>query len=257
MMSLADLQGQIRDVVLGRVSPDALAQAIVPDGLSVARRLAIHQNNTTLLLTEALAETYPVVAQLVGPEFFAATARRFMRNHPPATPVLSQWGGAFAAFLDTFEPARGVPCLADVARLEWATATALLGPEGASLTAVAVAEMPADRLNFLRLTMHPTLGVVRSRWPVAAIVMANRQSADPPPIDLDRGGEDVVVVRPASDVLMAVLPPGGADFLAAVQAGHPLCQATEAAQAVAPSFDLSAMLLDALSKGWFLEERVS
>ena len=47
-----------------------------------------------------------------------AMAREFVRAHPPSSPLLFLYGQEFPAFMETFEPARSIPYLADVARIE-------------------------------------------------------------------------------------------------------------------------------------------
>ena len=54
--------------------------------------------------------------------------------------------------------------------------------------------------------------------------------------------EDVLVSRPGDAVLMQLLPPAGAAFLLALEAGEPLGPAAERAAAEVPEFDLVASL---------------
>ena len=91
----------------------------VPEGLAPARRFSVYRNNLYARLSDALRSRYPVVERLVGRDFFYAAAAVFIGAHPPSSPVLIEYGEAFPAFLETFEPARELPYLADTARLEW------------------------------------------------------------------------------------------------------------------------------------------
>ncbi len=79
---------------------------------------------TATICTQALrmlcAPAIPSIERLVGEDFFKGAASLFIgasSSHP--RPVLIEYGEAFPAFLESFEPARGLPYLADVARLEW------------------------------------------------------------------------------------------------------------------------------------------
>jgi len=69
-------------------------------------------------LGKALKSRFPVVEKIVGEEFFAAMTRVFVKAQPPRSPLLATYGDDFPDFIATFEPARGLPYLADVARLE-------------------------------------------------------------------------------------------------------------------------------------------
>jgi hypothetical protein len=81
-------------------------------------RFAVYRNNVVVSLIDALADTYPVVRQLVGEEFFRAMARVYALAHPPTSPVMAHYGEGFAEFIAGFPPAAALPYLADMARLE-------------------------------------------------------------------------------------------------------------------------------------------
>ena len=83
-----------------------------------SRRFAVYRNNVVTGLVKALRSRFPVTETIVGEEFFAAMARIFVTAQPPRSPLLATYGDAFPAFIVTFEPARDLPYLADVARLE-------------------------------------------------------------------------------------------------------------------------------------------
>jgi len=96
----------------------------VPSGLATwngsdpVARFAVYRNNVVVSLVAALADTFPVVRELVGEEFFTAMARLYVAEQPPLSPVLAHYGDGFADWVVQFEPAAAVPCLADMARLE-------------------------------------------------------------------------------------------------------------------------------------------
>ena len=111
-----------------------LQRALASELLAGGARLRVHRETTLGALAGALEVTYPVCARLVGPEFFRQAARRFAREVPSRSPDLTDYGAELADWLAAFEPARALPYLPDVARLEWALhrarfagAAALLG----------------------------------------------------------------------------------------------------------------------------------
>ena len=79
------------------------------NGADPASRFAVYRNNVQSSLINALADGYPVVAQLVGEEFFRAMAATFVQQQPPQSPLMGRYGEAFADFIDVFEPASSVP----------------------------------------------------------------------------------------------------------------------------------------------------
>ncbi|NBB83119.1 MAG: DUF2063 domain-containing protein, partial [Alphaproteobacteria bacterium] len=202
---LAELQRAMAAAVLG--GDRAAAEAsIVADRIAPADRLDVYAGTVRISLTQALEAAFPVVARLVGERFFHAAARRFVEAHPPQRPQLLSYGGGFADFLAAFEPARSLPYLPDVARLEWARVQALFAADAAPLAAEALGEVPAEAMPRLVFDLHPSLRVVASAWPIQAIWQANRQPTVPK-VDLGAGGQTVLVLRPAHAVTAQPIAP--------------------------------------------------
>jgi len=247
MPSLAELQ---RDFSGALLDPDRPVPAAVAASTGVvARRFDVYRNNVVVGLVEALSVTYPAVARLVGDEFFRGAAGVFVRRAPPRSPLLFDYGGGFADFLDGFEPARSVPYLGDVARLEWAWNEAYHAADAPTLDPAALAAIPPDRLAELCIKMHPATRLVPSRYPIVTLVAANRGPAMADAVRLPEGGEDALVCRRGIEVGLHLLPTGGMVFLAALAAGRPLGLAAEEATAAAVDFDLGATLTCLLHSG--------
>src|SRR3546814_17860277 len=64
----------------------------------------------------------------------------------------------------------------------------------------------------------------------------------PAPVDLNAGGEDVLIARPDAEVEVRALPQGGAAFVSALGDGRTVLAATKAAFATDNRFDLAANL---------------
>lgn len=224
------------------------AALAVPAGIISYKRTAplkrfnVYRNNVYSSLIDVLEGRFPVVARLVGEEFFRATAKAFISDHPPVSPVLMRYGDGFADFLDRFEPVVDVPYLGDVARLEWCWNQAYHAADADSLTIEALQRVPADQAGGLVFTLHPSLHVVRSNWPVVTILAAHSEEGEPEPIDAGAGGEDALVIRPELAVEVRRLPAGGAAFIEALQEGASLEQAANCASPANPDFNLTQNL---------------
>jgi hypothetical protein len=116
MLSLREVQERFARDILGSGDADRL---IVADWLRPEQRIAIYRHHYQATLREALGLSFPVVARLVGECFFNHMADAFTARHPPSHPCLAEYGGAFPDFIAAFEPANGLPYLADVALFEW------------------------------------------------------------------------------------------------------------------------------------------
>lgn len=192
-------------------------------------------------LVEALGAIHPVTRRLVGDDFFAGVAWDWARHHPPVQPILAAYGQGFAAWLGRHPAVAGLPYLGNVAALEWARNEALHAAEAEPLTDLA--GLDVARADALVPRLHPALRWLRTDTPALEIWRAHQDAGDPTPVDLGASGADLLVSRPHAQVGIAVLPPGGLEFLNAVADGTPL------AALVVP--DLGALLARGLRDGWF------
>ena len=217
----------------------------VPAGDIPARRFAIYRNNVLVSLVDALAARFPVTEQIVGTDFFRAMAQAFAATEPPRSPLLMTFGDGFPDFIAAFPPAEGVRYLADVARLEAARTRAHHAADVAPLPDAALralASRDGEELLACRLTLHPSAEVLRSPFAVAAIWAAHQEDDVPSGLDPEKS-QEVLVARPAMDVEVTRLPPGGATFVGAMSEGSTLAEAAEAARVAEPAFDPIANLV--------------
>lgn len=220
------------------------------NGSDPAVRLAIHRNTVMSSLVDALADTFPVVQELVGEPFFRAMAALHVRQSPPSSPVLAHYGRDFPAFVANFEPAACLPYLADVARLEMARVDACHAAEAAPVAADALglALASGERVRDLRLGCRPGLSVIHSPHAVVSLWAAHQDGSDLGAIDPDPP-EDALVLRVGMDVLVLRLPPGGAPFMEALSRGCALGTAADEAVSAAPDFDLGSLLTLLITHG--------
>lgn len=210
----------------------------------VSKRLAVYRNNVVVGLIDALVERFPVCLRLVGMDFFRAMAKLFVCASPPKTPILAEYGEDFAEFISDFEPARELPYLADVARLEWAVGRAYHAADAAPLPLGKARDIPVDLLVDAVITLHPSSQLVSSRFPILSIWTTNMFDETVREVSLD-AGEDALIVRPCLEVAAYRLPVGGFHFIAALARGESL----SAAAATTEKADLPACLSLMLSSG--------
>jgi Putative DNA-binding domain len=213
-----------------------------PEGAIVGgaeRRFRVYRNNVFVSLIDALEQRFPVCLRLVGREFFRASARLFIRRSPPTSPVLAEYGDAFPAFIEGYEPARDVAYLADVARLEIAADYSYHSADATSLEPEALAALAQETIGDAVFTLHPSLRLVASPHPIVSIWRLN--VAGDAEVVLKRG-EDAMVVRPERDVFVSCLPRGGYKFVKALAQGETLSRAAASAIDSVGEFDLAAVL---------------
>ena len=249
MPSLRDFQTAVRDIALGHGTPTDLSLWVKD-----ADALSINRNNTQAGLIDVLDSLFPVVARLVGDDFFSMMALDFMRVHPPMQPALLHWGQELPAFLITYKPSQSLPYLADVARLEAAWTIAYHAPEESPIDPNVLTALPQDQLAQALFSVHPSLRLIASPYPVHAIWAANQPDAsDDILIDLESGATTVVVARPRADVRIHPVSEGSFAFIMALQCEQSLGVAWDAARVVQSDFSLIQELGAFLSAGLFTE----
>lgn len=245
MQTLLDVQDEFADALLSAATP-------VPSSLKGAsvrradRRFAVYRNNVAVSLIEALGARFPVVKRLVGDEFFRAMAHAFVVREPPFSPLLIHYGETFPAFIEAFDAAKPLPYLADVARLEYARGRAYHAADVDSLPRAAFASLPAGHIGEARVSLHPSVSIVASSFPVLSIWEVNQdQAVRAVP---HWGAEAAVVARPFLEVETRRLLPGCDAFMLALQSGSTIAEAVERATATTSDFSASdglAMLIGA------------
>jgi hypothetical protein len=192
-----------------------LAGVARPGPFTEREALSVHRNTVVHGLVQALRLSHPTVDVLVGEAFFDQAAIAYVRDHPPAGAWLTGYGADFAAFLEGYELARGLPYLADVARFDFTVET---------VAGLAWAEDgPTLDLGEAVLTLDASLTLIALDYPAAAIRDA-----------LDLGEEALagLDVRPHRHVLalwrlpqgagLRVLSCASAAFIEALQHGGDL-----------------------------------
>ena len=231
------------------------ADEALPEGVTShsaakpTRRFNVYRNNFYASLIDVLAGRYPVVQRLVGEEFFRAMAKVYVDEQPPRSAMILAYGGGFADFLDRFPPVSDVPYLPDIARLEWARHAAYHAADATPLGAEDFAAIPGEQVATLNLSLHPSLSVVASAFPIVSIWETNMFDDEVRPVGADAGAEAAMIVRPELRVEVRCLPPGAAAFIGVLTDGHSLGEAAERASASDERFDLAGNIAGLIDAG--------
>jgi hypothetical protein len=245
--SLSEVQAAFSAALLDSGAP-------VPAGVSgpgsgpADRRFAVYRNNVVSALANAVAGAFPAVRRIVGDDFFRAMARDYVLAEPPTSPVLLDYGVTFPDFIAGFPPAASLPYLPDVARIERRWREAYHAEDAEPLAPAALAGIDGADLPGLSFVLHPSVRLVRSRWPAVAIWRMNVSDVPVTPVDF-AVPEDALIVRPQAEVEVRLVPPGGAAFVSALAEGRALLAAAEMAQAADQRFDLAGNIAGLFAAG--------
>lgn len=209
----------------------------------IDRRFAVYRNNVQSGLINALATSYPVVAQLVGEAFFQAMAQIFIQKHPPDSPVMSAYGSQFAGFINAFAPAKSVPYLADVARLERLCVQAFHAADVCAVNPGLLAQAlnSPEGLPHLHLQLHPGVASLHSPYAIASLWAAHQRQGQIQGLDT-RQPQSVLVIRNELRVEVFTVSSGCAVFVHLLKAGNALGLAAAHALEADPDFNLGQAL---------------
>lgn len=220
-----------------------------PPGIESGKaRFDVYRNNVAVSLSEALAESFPVVKRLVGDEFFAAMAQVYVQKNRPASPVLFEYGQTFATFIETFEPARDIPYLGDIARLERQWLDAYHAKDMPPISIDELAQIPEAALISLLIDLHPSAGLIRSVYPVISIWEAHQNTEIADLSTIQWQGEQGLIIRPALEVCVIPFCVPAVDFMTGLMAGRALGDVCDALL-LDPDHDLSRHLADIFNTG--------
>ena len=265
--ALRDLQERMLDALLAGAAGDAgqpVIAGIVDGGLAPARRLAIYANTVAAHFLESLRSSFPVVRRLVGDPYFAQCVREYHRTRPSRSGDLQHTGSAFATYWLERHGTDRYRYLADVARFEWLIQQSLLAAEEPPFDFARLGQVSPSDYDGLRFRLHAAARLFAAPFPVEAIWSANAvEDADPPCIDLDSGGDRLIVVRGATGVEFVPLSSGEWEFAAALERGATLADAVASAAVASaagtggaadatgnvPAFDAAAALQKLVLRG--------
>ncbi|QLG91665.1 putative DNA-binding domain-containing protein [Pseudomonas yamanorum] len=227
-------------LALDEPCPDGLFSS---NGADPASRFAVYRNNVHSSLINALATSYPVTLQLVGEAFFQAMAGLYVQAFAPGSPLINEYGGDFADFIQGFAPAASVPYLADVARLErlrvraYHAADALPMDQQALVTAL----QQQSALGELRLQLHPGVATLNSAYAVVGLWAAHQTGESLATLNPFHA-QSALVLRNGLEVKVFVIDSGSVAFINSLNNDWPLEMSLAYALDAAAEFDLHQCL---------------
>ena len=232
---LAQLQSAFADAIFFDHAP---IPATVRDGSGRAHasRFSVYRNNVIASLIKAVAARYPVVRKLLWDDVFNQVAHLYVTAQPPRSPVLLAYGESFPQFLRSIGQGTSADYLADVADLEAARTRAYHSADATPISRDAFSVLAPEQMPDLRLTLHPSMQLLRSRFPVVSIWEANLHDKDNT-LSLWQP-ECALIARPQLQVEVRRLTAGAFEFLSALAERCTVGEAIRRGITNAPDFDL-------------------
>ncbi|KTD37204.1 DNA-binding domain-containing protein [Legionella oakridgensis] len=214
------------------------------------RLLQVYRNNYYISLTEALENIYPLTQKLVGKDFFAATAKAYIRCYPSISGDLHEFGGQLSRFLDDFPPTQTLPYLPEIAQMEWAGHQAYHAEESPVVDWQILAKIPEESYGKIKLQLTAACHLFAFKFPVLAI----RDFCYEPHsehLNLDSNGEYVLVTRRNMQIYFEKLTAGEYVLLLALQQGRHMQEACCMAIDTESTVDINIFLQKHFMAGTF------
>jgi len=194
----------------------------VPERGSAGARLRVYAGGYPVRVQEALAESFPAVAHVVGEGAFADLVRRYVEAIALHSYNLNDAGADLPAFLRADPLTGSLPFLPDLARLEWHVARAFHAHEQATFDPTALAGWSMDDWDGAMLRFQPWVALVTSEWPIREIWEARETPIEEIDIDLHNRPDHVLVCRSGYAVRCESAGSAEAEFLGALLEGQTL-----------------------------------
>lgn len=236
----------------GLLDPDETTPEFVVahSGKAAHKRFDVYRNNVTASLLSAVGEIYPLARRALGEGAFRAAALTYVRDCPPTSKLLAEFGHGFDRYLAANGFAAGERgWIADVAAVERAWLDAYHAADADPLAPAVLGAVAPEELAGTVFRVHPAARVLACGTPVVSAMVALKAGDDIGPV-LDRRAETALVTRPALAVDVRALTGANAAFFTALAAARPLGEAADEASAH-DGFDLAAALGAVLETGAF------
>lgn len=210
--------------------------------------VGIYRNTVILGAVEALADNYPVVRRLVGPEMFEAMAVDHAAWCPPRSPVMALYGSRFSDWISDQAFAVDIPYLSDVARIERLFCKALFAAD----EPVAALEdfQGINDWTQMRIRLNPATQFDWLASPAMTIWLAH-QDEDEPEVAAEWAAEGALFTRPNGGVEARMIDRASHRFLFGLRLGETAGTAALAAAALYPDADIGAMFANLVNVGAF------
>ena len=227
MPSLRELQRALSAHIVAGDGPPLDSWIRVPAGADPAARVAVYTEGYPARVTEALRESYPALANILGDGSLAGLSERYRRVLRGEPTNLNDVGADLPDFLRGDRLTERLAFLPELAALEWAVTRSFHAAACAPFDPVDCKSWSIEDWQRARIRFQPGLALLRSRWPLRALHATRNQDRDEIDVDLEQGGECVLVFRRGFEVAVEAVPPREADAIEAFRADSTLAEVSE------------------------------
>lgn len=225
---------------------EALDELVLPSkSLTATERLSVYANMYYWRLIDILADEFPTVHHVLGPEQFTVVVKDYLERHPSKSYSLNHLGSSFPGYLE--EEALDAPhreFIAAVARVERAMEDVFDEQYAEPVTLDALSSLLVDESGDIYLQIIPALRLLELDYPVNDYITAVREDRH---MDIPLPAKTYVAVYRSNYKPWRVdLEPQRYALLSYLQQGKSLGEALESCMSVSDADDFASSL-----ENWF------
>jgi Putative DNA-binding domain len=193
--------------------------------MTPVEQLDVYREQFWMRHVDALHEDFVTIHHLLGHDAFETLCAAYLKTHPPADYSLRDLGAKLCAFVLTTEPYCNDQLVASCACIEWAFVDAFDAADAEKIDASAIAAVPEDAWDRVRVSLHPSLQLCAMPYPAHDYRAAVRAGQAP-----DRPKEAdscVAVFRGEQNLMFTSLERPAFDLLRRLRGGDTLGEACE------------------------------
>jgi hypothetical protein len=224
--SLAELQRALAAQIVDGEGSNLNDWIGVPPEADAAARMAVYVQGYPARIREALRETFPAVAQILGDESFAALAGRYAKAVPADLRNLNLVGAALPAYLESDRASGDLPFLPALAELEWAVDRCFHADLLAAFEASACSGWSMEDWGRAKIEFQPGLALICAPWPLRELRETCQSERSEIDVDLVDRYDRVLVYRRGFEVIVESIGAAEAEAIESLQNREPLGDVT-------------------------------
>ena len=216
---LPDIQEALQRFLLAG-DPEISSQVLGTERVPIATRLGIYGDGYRSRLIDSLQSSFPVLAELLGEADFQTLAASYVRAHESTFFSIRWYGDQMADFLASDAQYAKAPLLAELARWEWAMATAFDAADAEPIDITAFAQIPPQEWAELCLDFSPSVQVLELEWNAPELWKAVTENTGRPDPVLNPEAASWLIWRHELQIYFRPLAAQEAAAMAAARAGQ-------------------------------------
>jgi len=214
---LAELQRALAAQIVDGEGPDLEDRISAPPGVDLAARVAVHVQGYPARIREALRETFPAVAQILGDGSFAALSDRYAKRVPAELRNLNLVGAGLSRYLDSDRVSDDLPFLPALAELEWAVDRCFHADLLAAFEPSVCSGWSLEDWGRAKIGFQPGLALVCAPWPLRELRETHRCERSEIDVDLVDRHDRVLVYRRGFEVAVESIGAAEAEAVESLQ----------------------------------------